>query len=255
MTSADRLDDLARGLGDAWARAVTVAAPTTIEPSLTTVDAYAIQDLLIQGRIGSGRRIAGWKLGLTSSDPPQTPIVGTLLDDMVVGSGTQLSLATMVKPMVEAECVVEIGETIDGPVSVDDLLAGPHLLGPGIEVIDYRTVDSKGPIDWIADNSTVAYAVVGDLAPVSEVDASAIEVTLLSSDVSLATGRGSKVMGNPLAAVAWLSGHLHERGRSLEKGEVVLTGSLTGHHLVTGPDTEYRADFGGLGRVLVRFTS
>jgi 2-keto-4-pentenoate hydratase len=138
---------------------------------------------------------------------------------------------------------------------MDDLLAGPHLLGPGIEVIDYRTVDSKGAIDWIADNSTVAYAVVGDLIPVSDVDAAAMEVRLSSGDAELATGRGSKVMGNPLAAVAWLSGHLSERGRSLEEGAVVLTGSLTGHHLVTGPDTDYRADFGELGQVSVSFTN
>jgi 2-keto-4-pentenoate hydratase len=253
--TSGRLDDLARGLGDAWARAVTVAAPTTVEPSLTTLDAYAIQDLMIQGRIGAGRKIAGWKLGLTSSDPPQTPIVGTLLDDMVVGSGAELSLATMVEPMVEAECVVQIGETVDGPVTIEELLAGPHLLGPGIEVIDYRTVDSTGSIDWIADNSTVAYAVVGDLTPVSKVDAAAMEVTLSTGDTTLATGLGAKVMGNPLAAVVWLSGHLAERGRSLEKGEVVLTGSLTGHHLVDGPDSEYRADFGDLGQVSVRFVA
>lgn len=249
------LDDLARGLGDAWARAVTVAAPTTVEPSLTTLDAYAIQDLIIQSRMGTGRKIAGWKLGLTSSDPPQTPIVGTLLDDMVVDSGTELSLVTMVKPMVEAECVVQIGETLEGPVTVDGLLAGPHLLGPGIEVIDYRTVDSQGSIDWIADNSTVAYAVVGDLRPVADIDAAAMEVTLSEGDTTLATGEGAKVMGNPLAAVAWLSGHLSERGRTLERGEVVLTGSLTGHHPVTGPETEYRADFGDLGRVSVRFVA
>ena len=52
-----------------------------------------------------------------------------------------------------------------------------------------------------------------------------MEVTLSTGDSDLATGRGSKVMGNPLAAVAWLCGHLTERGRSLEKDEVVLTGS------------------------------
>lgn len=249
----NRLDELARGLGDAWDLATTVAAPTLVVPSLTTSDAYAIQDLIIQGRLDGGRTIAGWKLGLTSSDPPQTPIVGTLLNDMVVVSGTELSLATMVKPMVEAECVVQIGETIDGPVTADELLAGPHLLGPGIEVIDYRTVDSTGAIDWIADNSTVAYAVVGEMRPVTEVDAAAMEVTLSGGSSTLATGRGSKVMGNPLAAVAWLSGHLIERGRSLQKGEVILTGSLTGHHLVTGPGANYQADFGDLGTVSVRF--
>lgn len=251
--TGDRIGDLARTLGDAWTRAAAVAAPTTIEPGLTTLDAYTIQDLIIEGRMAGGRSVAGWKLGLTSADPPTTPIVGTLLDDMIVGSDAQLSLATMVGPMVEAEFVVRVGETITEPITVEELGRGHHLVGPGIEVIDYRTTGSTGTIDWIADNSTVAYGVVGELIPVQEVDPPAIEVTLLMGDDALAHGRGKKVMGNPLAAVAWLSGHLSERGRALQKGEIVLTGSLTGHHIVSGAGTRYTADFGDLGNVSVSF--
>ena len=60
-------------------------------------------------------------------------------------------------------------------------------------------------------------------------------------------------MGNPLAAVAWLSGHLVERGRPLQRGQVILTGSLTGHHPVPAREVEFTADFGDLGNVAVRF--
>jgi 2-keto-4-pentenoate hydratase len=96
--------------------------------------------------------------------------------------------------------------------------------------------------------------VVGDLSPASEVDPATMEVTISTGDSDLATGRGSKVMGNPLAAVAWLCGHLTERGRSLEKDEVVLTGSLTGHHAVTGPHTGLPGRLRRLGgEVRVRF--
>ena len=80
-----------------------------------------------------------------------------------------------------------------------------------------------------------------------------MSVTLSTGVATLATGIGAKVMGNPLEAVAWLAGHLLERGRALQEGEVILTGSLTGHHLVSGPDLEYGADFGDLGKVTVRF--
>lgn len=250
--SHDRLVELATGLDDAWANAETVVAPSAVEPSLSVEDAYRIQELIIEARVSGGRRPAGWKLGLTTAQPPATPIVGTLLDDMVVPSGSVLSLATMVGPMVEAEIVVEIGETIDGRVTVEDLGQGPHEVGPGIEVIDYRTTDSAGVVDWIADNSTVAYAVVGSFVPVAEVDPSATEASLSCGGEELASGRGDQVMGNPLAAVAWLSGHLADRGRSLERGQVVLTGSLTGHHRITGR-AECAADFGGIGRVVVGF--
>jgi 2-keto-4-pentenoate hydratase len=247
------LDELATGLGDAWSRATAVAAPTRVEPSLTADDAYAIQDRIIADRMSSGRSISGWKLGLTSADPPKTPIVGTLLDDMVVPSGTELTLATMVAPMVEAELVVRLGETLSEPVTLEGLRAGPHEVGPGIEVIDYRTIDSQGPIDWIADNSTVAYAVIGDLVAVASVDGSSVEARLTGDGEHLATGRGAKVMGDPLAAVAWLSGFLVERGRPLSAGDVVLTGSLTGHHIVPSGRSTFSADFADLGSVSVRF--
>lgn len=65
------------------------------------------------------------KLGLTSAAPPTTPIVGTLLDDMVLPTGSDLSLATMVAPMVEAEFVVHIGETVDRALNIADLERGP----------------------------------------------------------------------------------------------------------------------------------
>jgi 2-keto-4-pentenoate hydratase len=252
MTAA-LLGELAIGLDEAWASAVAIQAPSVTDPTLTVDDAYLIQDLVIDGRLKAGRRRAGWKMGLTSAVPPTTPIVGALLDDMVVPSGSGLSMATMVAPMVEAEFVVRIGETIDTQQTVADLARGPHEVGPGIEVIDYRTTGSSGVVDWVADNSTVAYAVVGVLVPVAEVRPSEVEASLSCDGRHLGAGRGSQVMGNPMAAVAWLTEHLVARGQPLERGQVILTGSLTGHHRVGTDDVEFAADFGGLGTATVRF--
>jgi len=249
-----RLGELARDLGAAWSNAVAIPAPSTIEESLTTEDAYSIQDLLIADRVARGRRVTGWKLGLTSAPPPATPIAGTLLDDMIIPTGSNLALSSMVDPMVEAEILIRIGGTIDVPQTVAELGNGPHEIGPGIEVIDYRTIDSAGVVDWIADNSTVAYAVVGDFIPIAAVDPAGIEVSLSGGGRLLATGRGEQVMGNPLAAVAWLSRHLVARGQRLQRGDVILTGSLTGHHRVNPPDlVDFSADFSDLGTVAVTF--
>jgi 2-keto-4-pentenoate hydratase len=95
---------------------------------------------------------------------------------------------------------------------------------------------------------------VGDLVPIASVDLPAVEARLSTGGKALATGHGAKVMGNPLSAVAWLSEHLASRGHRLEEGEVILTGSLTGHHLVPpGVTSEFLADFGPLGAVTVQF--
>lgn len=252
--SNDRLAALAESLAAAWDDAQTIPAPSSSDPTLTVEQAYRVQDMVIAGRLSSHRERAGWKMGLTSSEPPTTPIVGTLLSDMVLPTGSELRLDTMVAPMVEAELVVRIGETIDRPQSVAELSEGPHEIGPGLEVIDYRTTGSSGVVDWIADNSTVAFAVVGDFTPVTSVDPAAVITSLIGDGRHLATGEGRKVMGNPLAAVAWLSGHLLERGLLLEKGHVVLTGSLTGHHPVpANSNSLFTATFDTLGTVSVGF--
>jgi 2-keto-4-pentenoate hydratase len=65
---------------------------------------------------------------------------------------------------------------------------------------------------------------------------------------------GDQVMGDPLAAVSWLTGHVVSRGHTLAKGDVILTGSLTGHHRVAPAAVSvFEADFAELGRVQVRF--
>lgn len=249
-----RLTTLARRLDHAWANAEAIDAPSKIEPRLSIDEAYNVQEMVIGSRLDSGRTRAGWKLGLTSAQPPATPIVGTLLDTMIVRSGSELALSSMVSPMVEAEVVVRIGETIDRPQTLTEISRGPHEVGPGIEVIDYRTAGSSEVVDWIADNSTVAYAVVGDFAQLGEIDPATIEAKLSGDGSVLGAGSGSQVMGNPLAAVAWLSGHLATRGHPLEKGQIVLTGSLTGHHPVPeGGHSRFSADFEDLGMVDVRF--
>lgn len=252
--SGEQLVELAQELARAWERAEATSAPSTSQPSLTVQDAYSIQELVIEQRLKGGRRRTGWKMGLTSAEPPATPIVGTLLSDMVLASGSELEVSTMVAPMVEAELVVRIGETIDRPQTVGELAQGPNDVAPGIEIIDYRTTNSSGVVDWIADNSTVAYAVVGDFTPLAETSPAEIEASLHADGKQLATGKGSLVMGHPLAAVAWLSEHLIERGRQLEGGHIILTGSLTGHHPVpTTGTSQFEADFGVLGSVTVRF--
>lgn len=252
--SRPSLEAIARALDEAWLEAAPIPAPSLTEPSLTRADAYSIQDLLIDRRLQRGRFRTGWKLGLTSANPPVTPIAGILLDDMVVESGVDLALPTMVAPMVEAEFVVRIGETIERPLTVAELEHGPHEVGPGIEVIDYRTTGSAGVIDWIADNSTVAYAVVGPLVPIADVMRPQVGVTLSRNGENLARGMGSQVMGDPVAAVSWLTGHVVSRGQRLAEGDVILTGSLTGHHRVTPDDVSvFEADFAELGRVQVQF--
>lgn len=253
MLAPERIRDLAGLLERARVTATAVEAPSRLEPSIDLDDAYRVQEAIIAERLREGRRRVGWKMGLTTAGPGVTPIVGTLLDDAVtVGDTPTLRIADLVGASVEAELAVRIGATVDSAVTVAELLAGPHAVGPGIEVIDYRTRDAAGPADWVADNATIAHGVFGEFVPVGDVDSAAVAATLSRDGEVLGAGVGERVMGNPLAAVAWLSGHLAARGQRLEEGDLILTGSLTGFHPAAA-DTEFTADFGDLGTISVRF--
>ena len=64
----------------------------------------------------------------------------------------------------------------------------------------------------------------------------------------IAAGRGLDVLGNPIAAVVWLSRFLLAHGVTLQAGDLVATGSCTGVAQVA-PRQRVRAVFDRLGDV------
>jgi 2-keto-4-pentenoate hydratase len=66
------------------------------------------------------------------------------------------------------------------------------------------------------------------------------------------SGRGEAAMGHPVTSLTWLLNWLREQGMGLSAGEVVSTGTCTGH-LFAQPGDTVRADFGALGTVEATF--
>lgn len=56
-------------------------------------------------------------------------------------------------------------------------------------------------------------------------------------------------MGHPLEALAWLANRLTERGRSLQKGQVVLTGALVAPYWIRSFPAEVSVEVDNLGRL------
>ena len=59
-------------------------------------------------------------------------------------------------------------------------------------------------------------------------------------------------MGHPLTSLTWLANWLSARGHGLEAGEIVSTGTCTGHCFCARGD-EVSVDFGPLGVVTAHF--
>lgn len=260
----DRLSivDAAHELSQAYRTRIPIAPLTERHPDLSVAEAYAVQTEQLALWEGEGRRILGYKIGLTSAAMQRQlgvdePDYGYLLDTMVHRSGAALDRGALIAPRVEPEIAFVLKADLTGPgVTPDEARrAIGHAVG-SLEVIDSRIADWRIRLaDTIADNASSAAVVVGDsTAPLDEIDIDSLRVELTKNGAPAGSGIGADVLGSPINAVVWLANTLGGYGVTLTAGSLVLPGSVCAAAPVEAGDV-VRADFGPLGAVEVRFES
>ncbi|MBS0448024.1 MAG: fumarylacetoacetate hydrolase family protein [Proteobacteria bacterium] len=228
----------------------------------TLDDAYRVQRAYVHlQREARSAASAGYKIGLTSPAMQamcgiSTPVAGVVLADRVQASGVVLDRSHYGRLCIEFEIAVRLGRDLRGDVGIADVEAALAGVAPAIEVVDDRHCDYKtlDVLSLVADNAWNAGIVLGawraswpDLARVT----GAVHVD--GAAEPLATGRGADVLGHPYAPVAWLAGHLAQRGECLRTGDIVTTGSMITTRFPEAPG-DWRYDVEGLGSVALRVT-
>lgn len=227
---------------------------------LTLEAAHEICEANIQRRLDAGARLAGYKVGFTNIPvrekmglPDST--YGYLLEEMILGNGGELSMDTLIAPKIECEICFRLGSGLSGKgLSIEQVLAATEAVAASFEICDARIKDWKCPYpDFFADNGFSARVVLsGRWMAVGEIDLLAEPVVLTQDGQQLASGQGAMAMGHPANAVAWLAGKLADRGKALEAGQIVMTGTLTPILPISRGST-YVATFGTLGQVQKTF--
>lgn len=229
---------------------------TTRLPELTFVQAYEIQQKLIERKEKEGLRRIGVKLGLTSKAKQEMmgvheAIYGYLMDDMLAPEWEPVQYCDFIHPKAEPEIAFLINEDIQGTsVTAEDILKVTKYIAPAIEIIDSRYLDFKFTlVDVVADNCSSSKFIVGNkwVSPES-VNLKEIGVYLSKNSVVATTGSSAAVLGDPAAAVAWAVNKLGETGRGLKKGEIILSGAITEAISFQAGDT-ILAHFAELGSV------
>lgn len=262
LSRSTLLQTCAEALRKAEAGRVALPLPLTqSHPGLGVEEAYSIQLLNVAERKARGARVIGKKVGLTSKAMQQflgvsEPDFGHLFDDMLYDQEDLLAPGAFLQPKIEAELAFIMGETLQGPgITVADVLRSTAAVVPAFEIIASRIADWKIKIaDTIADNGSSAALVLGSkLMPVDAVDLKYVGLVLEKNGRILDTAAGAAVLGHPALAVAWLANKLGTMGIGLERGEIVLAGSLTKAFEVA-PGDVFTATFGGLGAVKAVFS-
>ncbi len=234
-------------------------------PGITLDDAYAIQSAQMAQKLAAGRKIIGWKIGLTSKVMQDalgidTPDSGVLYDDMLFQTGGTVPAGRFIQPRVEAEIAFVMKAPLDGDVTRDDVLAATETVVPSLEILDTRILrvdpDTGQPrviFDTVSDNAANAGIVLG--AERHAPDAHDLRWTgaiVRKNDEVVATGLGAAVLDDPVMGIVWLARRMHQYGQRIEAGQVILSGSFIAP-IECPPGTVIDADFGGFGAVSISF--
>jgi 2-keto-4-pentenoate hydratase len=221
-------------------------------------DAYRIQDAMhrLLAEAGWGE-IAGWKIALTSRAMQQMtgvdqPAAGAIFSKVVHPSPARVDVSAYHHLGVEFEIAVRLDGALPasaGPWTRATVADRVVACLPAFELVedgqaDYTTLDA---FTLIAQNTWNGGVVLG--APVAgwrEIDLERAVTRCWVNDQPAGQGKTGDAMGHPFEAVAWVANLLNRRGRQLERGMLVMTGSsITTKFPVAGDRVRFAVD--GLG--------
>lgn len=262
---AETIDDLAGELLEAEAAGRQIELISKRHPEVTLDDAYAIQKAQIARKLADGRKIIGWKIGLTSKVMQDalgidTPDSGVLYDDMLFRTGDVVPEGRFIQPRVEAEIAFVLKSPIEKGATREDVLAATDYVSPALEILDTRIVRKDAEtgqprkiFDTISDNAANAGIVLGrERHDPAAMDLRWAGAIVTANDNVVATGLGAAVLDDPVLSVLWLAERMHTYGQSFEAGQVLLSGSFIAP-IECPAGTAIRADFGSFGDVAVAF--
>ncbi len=239
---------------------------TLSHPDMTMDEAYAIQKQGIDRKVAEGRRVVGYKIGLTSRAMQETmkidqPDYGVLLDDMVFSDGGDIEWAKFSDPRVEVELAFILKDRLEGEnVTMFDVLNATDYVVPAIELISarsYRVHPETGYVrkiyDTISDNAANAGIIMGG-RPIKPLDMDLRWCGALCyrNGVLEETGLAAGVLNHPANGISWVAKRFAPHGIALEPGQVILSGSFT-RPVIVNPGDTIHADYGRLGGISCRF--
>ena len=239
---------------------------TKRHPDMSMNDAYAVQAALVRRKLEAGRRVIGWKIGLTSKAMQSAlnidiPDSGVLFDDMLFDTGATVPAGRYIQPRIEAEIAFVMKAPLAGPdVTRDDVIAATDYVAPSLEILDTRilradpeTGATRKICDTISDNAANAGIVLGnEKHAVDAFDLRWAGAIVSRNGEVEETGLGAGVLNDPVTGIVWLAHRMAGYGQAIEPGQIILSGSFI-RPVECPQGSEIHADFGPFGSVSCAF--
>jgi len=246
-----------RSAGPPLSEIPEVDRPDTLE------DAYRVQRAVEATLSAEGAGPAvGFKIGCTTAVMQRYlkidhPCAGTLFKTGLFEGDGAFARNRLVRPGVECEIAVELGADApaEGPLTPAALAACVANARASIELVDDRWVDFRAVStpSLVADHFFNAGCVIGPPVAIDPARLGALKGAMRINGASVGEGVGADILGDPMAALAWLAAHGRARGRPLRAGDLVLLGSLVQTHWIEAGD-EVVVEIEALGSCALRLT-
>ena len=232
---------------------------------LRTRDWPSVEKVILGLDQALGRVAAGWKIGAASAEIREaeglpSPSPGRFYRDTMFTSGVALGPEYFINfRNVECEFAFEVGrdfEVRDDPYDEAEVAEGVVALFPALEIGDTVFRDWYGASGYFGsclDNGGGAAFVAGDaVTQWRSIDLVTSGMDLYLNEFYIKSGVGRAAMGHPLTSLTWLINWARDHGEPVHAGEVISTGTCTGH-CFAAPGDVVSASFGDLGIVQVEF--
>ncbi|MGD9801782.1 MAG: 2-keto-4-pentenoate hydratase [Hyphomicrobiaceae bacterium] len=230
-----------------------------LEPP-SIADAYAVQEELRKLWEPIHGPVAGLKIAVTTKVMQELmgidhPCGGMIYARNIHTSPHVLAMSRYMHAVLEFELAVRVGRTLAkkaAPWTREEVRAEITEVMPAYELIEDRNAVYKEtrPTTLIADNAWNAGIVVGKPVVVP----AALELNGLVGRLTTPTGVREGRTDDPMGALAWCANLAADRGRPLEAGQVVITGSVI-PTLPISIGEAFKFELEGLGSIEISATS
>ncbi len=230
-----------------------------LEPAPSLEQAMKIQAEYVAAIMPAYGRVVGYKAGLTNPNVQKVfgvsaPVRGTLLEKMILRSGTAIEANFGARPLYEGDLILRVGsEALNAAKTPMEALAGIDAAIPFIELPDLvyaKDVKINGAL-LAAVNVAARYGVVGDPIPVQATPEWLERLKSFTCQIyddkgaMLIEAPGSSLLEHPMNVVLWIRDSLRADGIALKKGDLLSLGTIT-KLTPTAPNTIIKARYVGL---------
>ncbi|TFZ04023.1 2-keto-4-pentenoate hydratase [Ramlibacter humi] len=250
MRAAGKLDAIAAEMRAAQDACQSLPTVTSRYTDFSVDDGYAVAARIHQSRLAAGASPRGRKIGFTNANiwpeyGVHQPIWGYVYEHTLADAKdgeAALSLAGLAEPKIEPEVAFGLRATPPAGADVQALLDCIEWVAPAFEIVQSHFPGWKFQVaDTTAASGLHGRLVLGTRVPLSSLGddpaavLAALTVGLHRDGQHVETGRGSNVLGSPLAALGHLVAVLTGQGAeaALRPGEVVTTGTVTAAYAVS----------------------